>query len=123
MRYRVRTPDGELTYSSMREVEVAYTYGLVGPDDEVLEEGKEQWRKASTIPTLARAKPPSTGLGGRAEKAGVIAAVVLGAASLRLILSDNWGRRGAGIVLALAMSSVLMWLTVSAVRRRAPRKD
>ena len=38
MGYRVRTPDGELSYGSMREVELAYTQGLVGPEDEVLEE-------------------------------------------------------------------------------------
>ncbi|PTL78056.1 hypothetical protein [Vitiosangium sp. GDMCC 1.1324] len=123
MGYRVRTPEGELGYPTLLDVEKAYTQGLVAPDDEVLEDGHSTWRKASSIPALARARPPSTGLMGRAQKAGVVAALVLGAAALRLILSDSWSRRGAGIVLALAMSSVLMWLTVSAARRPAPRKD
>ncbi|MFL5356640.1 hypothetical protein [Archangium sp.] len=124
MSYRVRTPDGELGYPTMLDVEQAYTQGLVGPEDEVLEDGHSTWRKASSIPVLARAKRPSTGLMSRAQKAGVVVAVVLGFTSLRLIMKDDWGLRGAGIVLALAMSSVLMWLTVSAVRRRpATRQD
>ncbi len=123
MGYRVRTPDGELAYPTLRDVEVAYAQGLVDPTDEVLEDGHTTWRKASSIPALARARPPSSGVMGRAQKVGVGAAVVLGAAALRLIMSDEWSRRGAGIVLALAMSSVLMWLTVSAVRRRAAPKD
>lgn len=123
MGYRVRTPDGELAYPTLRDVEVAYTQGLVDPNDEVLEDGHSNWRKASSIPTLARARPPSSGVMGWAQKMGVVAAVVLGAAALKLIMSDDWGRRGAGIVLALAMSSVLMWLTVSAVRRRTPPRN
>jgi hypothetical protein len=123
MGYRVRTPDGELAYPTLRDVEVAYAQGLVDPTDEVLEDGHSTWRKAASIPALARAKPHSTGVMGRAQKAGVVTAVVLGAMALRLIMSDEWGQRGAGIVLALAMSSVLMWLTVSAVRRRTPPRD
>jgi len=123
MGYRVRTPDGELAYPTLRDVEVAYTQGLVDPTDEVLEDGHTTWRKAASIPALARAKPPSTGLMGNAQKAGVVTAVVLGAAALKLILSDEWGLRGAGIVLALVMSVVLMWLTASAARRRASPRD
>lgn len=123
MGYRVRTPDGELAYPTLRDVEVAYTQGLVDPTDEVLEDGHTTWRKAASIPALARARPPSTGFMGRAQKVGVVTAVVLGAAALKLILSEEWGRRGAGIVLALVMSVVLMWLTASAARRRASPKD
>src|SRR5688572_20513947 len=117
MRYRVRTPDGELDYGSMRDVEVAYTQGLVGPDDEVREEGKEVWRKASTIPTLARARPPSQGLMGRPQVLSILAAVVLGACSLMLILSESWTRRALGIVLALAMSTLLTRVTFKAFKR------
>ena len=116
MRYRVRTPDGELTYSSMREVEMAYTYGLVGPDDEVLEEGKELWRKASTIPTLARARPERKGLA-VSHVLTVLAAVVLGVAALALIVSDSWPRRALGVTLALAMSALLTRVTYKAFKR------
>lgn len=123
MRYRVRTPEGELDYASMRDVELAYTQGLVGPEDEVREEGKETWRKASTIPALVQVKRSAAGSMPWSQKVGIGTALVLGVTALRFILSDDWSRRGAGIVLALAMSSVLMWLTVSAVRRRPPKKD
>jgi hypothetical protein len=117
MRYRVRTPDGELDYASMRDVELAYTQGLVGPDDEVREEGKETWRKASTIPTLARARPESRGLPGRSQLLTLLAVVVLGVWSLMLILSESWTRRGLGIVLALVMSSLLTRVTFKAFKR------
>jgi hypothetical protein len=123
MGYRVRTPDGELAYPTLRDVEVAYTQGLVDPTDEVLEDGHTTWRKAASIPALARARPSTTGRMGWAQKAGAVTAVVLGAMALKLILSDEWGLRGAGIVLALVMSVVLMWLTATAARRPAPPRD
>jgi hypothetical protein len=123
MGYRVRTPDGELGYPTLLDVEVAYSQGLVGPDDEVREEGKGTWRKASSIPALAQAKRSATESMSWSQKTGIGTALVLGVLALRLIMSDEWALRGAGIVLALAMSSVLMWLTVSAVRRRPPRKN
>ena len=56
MRYRVRTPEGELDYESLLHVEQAYIAGLVAPEDEVLEEGGTLWRKAASLPNLARAK-------------------------------------------------------------------
>jgi hypothetical protein len=121
MRYRVRTPDGELGYASLRDVEVAYTQGLVGPDDEVLEEGKETWRKAASLPSLARARPEKKGLAARTQLLSVLGAVALGAAALALIMSDSWTRRGLGIVLALAMSTLLMRVTSKAFKRPGPR--
>jgi hypothetical protein len=56
MRYIVRTPEGSLTYSSMLEVEKAFQAGLVGPDDEIQEEGGTTWRKASSYPRMAKAQ-------------------------------------------------------------------
>jgi hypothetical protein len=123
MRYRVRTPDGELDYGSMRDVEVAYIQGLVGPDDEVREEGKETWRKASTIPILARARPPAQGLMARPQLLSILAAVVLGACSLMLVLSESWTRRALGIVLALAMSTLLTRVTFKAFKRPGTPKS
>ena len=122
MRYRVRTPEGELDYLSFREVELAYMQGLVGPNDEVREEGQELWRKASTIPLLARARPSDPGLLARMPGVAVVGAVLLGLGSLVLILSDSWPRRGLGIVLALMTSALLTRVTHKAFKRsRAPR--
>ncbi|HYO54375.1 hypothetical protein [Archangium sp.] len=117
MGYRVRTPDGELGYPTLRDVEVAYIQGLVGPEDEVLEDGHSTWRKASSIPALARARPESKGLTGRTQMLSVIGAVLLGAWALMLIMSDSWTRRGLGIVLALAMSVLLTRMTSKAFKR------
>jgi hypothetical protein len=121
MRYRVRTPDGELGYSTLRDIEVAYAQGLVGPDDEVLEEGHTLWRKASSLPTLARAKPPAKGLSNRGQLLGVVIAVALGLCALALITSDSSTRRGLGFVLALATGVVLMRVTTKAFKRPGPR--
>jgi hypothetical protein len=123
MGYRVRTPDGELAYPTLRDVEVAYAQGLVDPTDEVLEDGHSIWRKASSIPALARARPESKGFAGRIQVLSVIAAVLLGAGALALIMSDSWPRRGLGIVLALAMSVLLTRMTTTAYKRPAPPRD
>lgn len=123
MGYRVRTPDGELAYPTLRDVEVAYTQGLVDPDDEVLEDGHSTWRKASSIPALARARTQSKGLARRTQMLSVMGAVLLGAGALALIMSDSWPRRALGIVLALAMSVLLTRVTSSAFKRPAPPRD
>ncbi|WNG16052.1 hypothetical protein [Cystobacter fuscus] len=118
MRYHVRTPDGELDYLSFREVELAYMQGLVGPDDEVREEGQTLWRKASKIPELARARPaPLQGNAARLRLGAVVSAVVLGLFSLKLLFSESWTRRGVGIALALVTSVILTQLTRQAFKR------
>ncbi|MET0401405.1 MAG: hypothetical protein ABW123_03335 [Cystobacter sp.] len=123
MRYRVRTPEGELDYLSFREVELAYMQGLVGPEDEVLEEGQTRWRKASTIPVLARARPPTRGLLARAQGIAVVASVLVGIWALMLIASDSWTRRGLGIVLALLTSALLTRVTYKAFKRPSAPKS
>ena len=67
MRYRVRTPEGELGYPSQEDLVRAYSQGLVGPEDEVLEQGHTTWRKAASLPVLVRAQPKPSGLAGRAQ--------------------------------------------------------
>lgn len=56
MKFTVKTKEGELQFSSFGEVERAWLLGLVGPDDDVLEEGRTKWRKAGSIPLLAQAR-------------------------------------------------------------------
>jgi len=123
MGYRVRTPDGELDYATLRDVEVAYTQGLVAPEDEVLEEGHSTWRKAASIPALAQARPESKGLSARAQVLSVLGAVLLGCWALMLIASNSWPRRGLGIVLALVMSTLLSRVTYKAFKRPGPARD
>jgi hypothetical protein len=118
MRYHVRTPDGELAYTSFREVELAYVQGLVGPEDEVREDGQKLWRKASTIPELVRARPPpGPAQTLRVRYAGTLALVIMGVWSLRLLFSEDLVKRGVGVCLALATSAILTHLTYRAFRR------
>jgi len=119
MRYRVRTPDGELEYPSLRDVEQAYAQGLVEPQDEVLEEGGTLWRKAESLPSLVRARRGSTGTAARGPTLTVVASVALGLVALYLYFT------GAGLlwVLGIAMLIVplLSRLMMKAFQRPPPR--
>ena len=118
MRYRVRTPEGELEYESILHVEQAYIAGLVDPEDEVREEGATLWRKAASIPTLARARRARPRSAGRAQLLTILAAVVLGALSLVLLTR---GSMLPGLLLAMVVVSVLTRVTYKAFRRPPPR--
>ncbi|MDY7224975.1 hypothetical protein [Hyalangium rubrum] len=119
MRYRVRTPEGELEYPSLRDVEQAYMQGLVAPQDEVLEEGATLWRKAESLPSLVRARRASTAAGGRAQTLTVLAAVALGGIALYLLST------GANLLwvfaLAILVISILSRVVIKAFRRPPPR--
>ena len=47
MKYRVRTPEGELEFASLYEISNALRHGLVDGDDEVLVPGQESWVRVS----------------------------------------------------------------------------
>lgn len=120
MRYVVRTPDGELVYPSLLDVEKAYAQGLVDPEDEVREESGSAWRKASSLPTLARARRESSGAASRGQALLVMGVVLLGALALSLLFRDSWNLRLLGIVLALAASFMLTRVTFKAFKRPPP---
>lgn len=116
MRYRVRTPDGELEYESILHVEQAYVAGLVDPEDEVLEEGGTLWRKASTLPALARARGTSVEYWAHkhALTLRIVIAALLGGVALLLI------RLGYGLwalLPAFVVSSMVWRVTYKAFRR------
>lgn len=115
MRYRVRTPEGELEYENLRQVEQAYLAGLVEPEDEVLEEGGTLWRKASTLPNLARARRSTSAKSHRTQSLIILIAVVLGVLSLVLV----WNGQGLLALLgALGVISLLWRVTYDAFRRK-----
>ena len=116
MRYRVRTPEGELEYESILHVEQAYIAGLVDPEDEVIEEGGTLWRKASTLPNLARAKRPTRSKStNRTQSVIILIAVVLGVFSLLLVWS---GHGFLALLGALGIISLLWRVTLDAFRRK-----
>ncbi|KFE64896.1 hypothetical protein [Hyalangium minutum] len=117
MRYRVRTPEGELEYESILHVEQAYVAGLVDPEDEVLEEGGTLWRKAATIPTLARAR--GTGVQSWAHKnAQVLGILIAAAAGLLALILMRMGYGLWALAPALAASSLAGRVTYKAFNRR-----
>lgn len=88
MAFRVRTTDGELTFTSYRELHNAFLIGLIDGEDEVLEEGTTRWRKASTLPLLkesAAKKRPAW------FDVRLIFSLVLAVAALVLLILGKWG--------------------------------
>ncbi|MBZ4333820.1 hypothetical protein [Corallococcus sp. AS-1-12] len=122
MAYRVRTPDGELMFPTLGDIERAYVQGLVDPDDEVREDGAETWRKASSLPVLARAKKPhARDTSRRAQTLTVAGAVAAGVLALVLLFTGtNWNIRMMGIALALVVSGLLTRVTFKAYKRPPP---
>lgn len=120
MGYVVRTPDGELVYPSLLDVERAYVQGLVDPDDEVREESAATWRKAGSLPALAGARRATAGTATRGQHLMVVGVVLLGVLALSLLFRDSWHLRGLGIVLALVASTMLTRVTFKAFKRQPP---
>ncbi|RKH21387.1 hypothetical protein D7Y13_01015 [Corallococcus praedator] len=121
MAYRVRTPDGELMFPSLGDIERAYVQGLVDPDDEVREDGSEKWRKASSLPVLAHARRPQAAKDSRAQTLTVLGAVAVGVFALvLLVMGSSWNVRMLGIALALVVSGMLTRVTFKAYKRPPP---
>jgi hypothetical protein len=118
MRYRVRTPEGELDYPDLLTLEQAYVQGLVEPQDEVQEEGGALWRKAGSLPSLVRAQRAAPKPWDRAQALTIGAVVLLSALALVLM------QRGAGwmpvLAIALIVAAVLMRVTRKAFQRPPP---
>jgi hypothetical protein len=117
MPYRVRTADGELSFPSLADVERAYAMGLVGPEDEVREDGAGTWRRAGSLPVLARSRPTARPATALAQRLPILIAVGLSLLALYLILRDEPGTRLLGVGLALVVAGLLMRVTSRAFGR------
>jgi hypothetical protein len=119
MPYHVRTADGELAFPSLADVERAYSLGLVGPEDEVREDGAQAWRKAGSLPVLARSRAAARPAAGRraAQHLPILVAVALSLLALWLILREDPGMRLLGAGLALVVAGLLMRVTSRAFGR------
>ncbi|MGA9524561.1 MAG: hypothetical protein WBV82_24100 [Myxococcaceae bacterium] len=119
MGYRVRNQYGELQFGSFDALKDAYEKNLVEPDDEVLENGSSQWRKASSWPKLVAARHKRTSLlAGPARWYLIAVAVFL--VGVGLVTALRSGIIGFGIVLAVAMlmTGVFTWMGARAKRNR-----
>jgi hypothetical protein len=105
MAFRVRTPDGELSYPTLLDVEKAFHQGLVDADDDVIDEATGVVHKAKEHPLL-RAPPPRRFWHNQtAQPARIAVALSLALAALLAGATQQWW-------LALPVAVFATWLTV-----------
>jgi hypothetical protein len=117
MKFKVRTPEGELDFQSFGEVEKAWLMGLVGPDDELLEDGKTRWRKASSFPLLVQARRSGEQAWGGSWFLWTVIGIMLGSGTMWLI---RMGENLFGGLLGLMTAMVMIHVTVRAAKRSKP---
>lgn len=120
MKFKVRTPEGELQFQSFGEVERAWLMGLVGPEDELLEDGKTTWRKANTFPLLVQAQRTGDQAWGGSWFLWTVIGIMLASSALWLIRDGYYLYGGLlGIMTAMVMTHV----TIKASKRSKPHGD
>jgi hypothetical protein len=117
LKYKVKTQDGELEFQSFGEVERAWLMGLVGPDDELLEDGKTMWRKASSFPHLVNARRTGDQAWGGSWFLWTVIGVTLGSSALWLLKAGEYLYGG---LLGLMTAMVMIHVTVRAAQRSKP---
>ena len=105
MPFRVRTPDGELSYPTLLDVERAFHQGLVDPEDEVLDEATGSVHRAMEHPLLRPPPPRRFWQNQSAQPARVAVALSLALAALVSGAVQQWW-------LALPVAGVAAWMTV-----------
>lgn len=108
--YTVRTPDGELHFDSLYDVEKAWRSGLISHDDEIAEAGKPGWTKAGSMKVLQHASKAdaSTQSAGKLQSFWIVLVVILSVAALVLMAQS---RLLVGGGLAVAAAIVLLQVT------------
>jgi hypothetical protein len=116
MAFRVRTPDGELSYPTLLDVERAFHQGLVDPDDEVVDESTGKAFRAREHPALRPPPPRRFWEDSRAQPARIAVTVTLAVAALLAGAVQQWW-------LALGVALVASWMTVRiAITAQARRR-
>jgi len=120
MTFRVRTPDGELSYPTLLDVERAFHLGLVDPEDEVVDEATGSVYRAGEHPSLAPPPPRRFWQNQTAQPARVAVALSLALAALLAGATQQWW-------LALPAAAVAAVVTVriaitAQARPRASRR-
>jgi hypothetical protein len=118
-KYRVKSKEGELVFGSFGEVERAWLQGLVEPDDEVLEEGSTRWRRAGSIPLLAKARRYGNQVWGGTQNLWIFFAIVLISLDFYLLLR---GHVLMAIWLGVATAMILVRVMVNAHKKTKPHR-
>ncbi|MGO8971019.1 MAG: hypothetical protein ACLQDQ_15785 [Myxococcaceae bacterium] len=90
MAFRVRTPDGELAYPTLLDVERAFHLGLVDGEDEVVDETTGRVYRAKEHPALAPPPPRRFWQNRAAQPARVAVALSLALAALLAGATQQW---------------------------------
>lgn len=123
MKYRVRSKDGgEIECTSFGQVEQAWLMGLIEPDDELLEEGKTMWRKASSYPLLVQARRTGEQAWGGAWFLWIIIGVSGATIALSLLAQPDMTSKVGGVVLAFGVASLMFNVTQRASKRAKPHR-
>lgn len=117
MKYRVRNQEGEIDFQSFGQLEQAWLMGLVEPSDEVLEDGKTLWRRADTIPLLAKARRHGDNVWGGAWFLWALIGVAGGTIALVLFHEKHYV---AGLITSFVVAGLMIKVTTNAQRRRDP---
>jgi hypothetical protein len=105
MAFRVRTPDGELSFPTLLDVERAFHQGLVDPEDEVVDEATGAVHLAVAHPLLRPPPPRRFWHNQAAQPARVAVALSLGLACLLAGAAQQWW-------LAFPVAAAAAWLMV-----------
>lgn len=123
MKFRVRSKDGgELEYESFGQVEQAWLLGFVEPDDELLEEGKTKWRKASSFPLLVQARRSGDQVWMGSWFLWIVLGVAGATAALVLLGHEALEHKIAGVVMGFAVAMAMLKVTLNAHARRKPHR-
>jgi hypothetical protein len=123
LKITVRSADGgELEYESFGQVEQAWLMGLVGPDDELLEEGKTAWRKARTYPLLMAARRSGEQVWMGAWFLWTLLGVIGATVALRMLALDALEWKLGGVILGFGVAMAMLKVTMTAHARRKPHR-
>jgi hypothetical protein len=116
MPFRVRTPDGELSYPTLLDVERAFHQGLVDPEDEVVDVTTGSVHRAKEHPLL-RAPPPRRFWQNQgAQPARIAVALSLGLSALIAGAVQQWW-----LALPAAGAAAVMTVRIAVTAHVRPR--
>ena len=119
MGFRVRTPDGELAYPTLLEVERAFHLGLVDAEDEVIDEETGAVHRAKQHPSLAPPPPRRFWQNQAAQPARVAVASSLALAALLAGATQQWWLAGPA---AVAAAFMMLRIAITAQSGRATKR-
>jgi hypothetical protein len=121
MAFRVRTPDGELCFPTLLDVERAFHQGLVDAEDEVVDDATGSVHRASHHPSLRPAPARRFWQNRGAQPARIAVALSLALSALLAGAVQQWwlALPAAGVA---AVMTVRIAVTAEAQRRGAKQR-